>query len=274
MDCPNCQEPVEPAAKFCGNCGQPLKWSRSSVAIAREAALANPARLGENQAVLSVLLGAAGLAGAAFMAVFGLGLGLAGLVLGSLSLSKAKHKLNVAGVILSALAVVAGLAVWTYAVNHDKTVQASMAASRTADNLSTACYSLGFANKLNVSQAGCDMRAYNGPDLGNSTEAYKVYANQTSLQDAASFTRQAKQALEKDVKTSLAGYSIVSEGVGAFAGSPDYQVVATDKIHGVSVAEAAVYHPVKTGDNVFILVHAMAGQSANFTTLEAEWQWK
>ncbi|HEX4774933.1 MAG TPA: hypothetical protein VH234_05445 [Candidatus Saccharimonadales bacterium] len=278
MECPNCKQSTEAGAAFCGNCGYPLGGQSDQQAYA----LAVPMqRKAETQALLAVLFGAIGLAGSVFMALLGLILGIAGLVMGTISRSGTRRSMSTVGIILSSLSLVAGLAVWTYAINHETKLRSSSAAAAsgptiTANNLSTPCYSLGFTDKLNIgnSAGSCDMRAFNGSTLETSTDAYKVYASQSALTSASTFTQVAKPAIEKDVQANLPGYVIESEQVGSFAGSPDYAVITTNKSNGVTVAEAAVFHPVKNGDNIFVIVHAISTGSAGFSGLEAQWQWK
>ena len=85
----------------------------------------------------------------------------------------------------------------------------------------------------------------------------------------------AKPALEKDVKENLPGFAVTSEKVSQFAGSPAYVVNTADRAHHLALVEAAVFHAVNGGgDNVFVLVHAVNGDSVDFGVLEANWQWK
>ncbi|HSX45926.1 MAG TPA: zinc ribbon domain-containing protein [Candidatus Saccharimonadia bacterium] len=278
MECPNCKQPVEAGAAFCGNCGYRLQAQADQQAMA---AAASTERSGENRALLSVIFGAFGLAGSLFVAIAGLILGITGLVMGTTARSGTKRGLSTVGIVLSSLSLLAGLAVWTYAISHDASVKKEHAAaadgpSTVTSNVTTPCYSLSFADKLNVNQTSdsCDMKAFNGDTLEDSTEAYKVYASKSSISSAGSFSGLAKQAIEKDMKANLPTYAIGDEHVGSFAGSPDYVVVASDKSQHVTVAEAAVLHPVKSGDNIFILVHAINGDKADFSALEAQWQWQ
>ena len=83
-------------------------------------ALATPAQQrGQKQALLAVLFGVAGLVGALFMALLGLVLGITGIVMGTMARSGSKRRLGTVGLILSGLAVLASLAVWVYAIQHD-----------------------------------------------------------------------------------------------------------------------------------------------------------
>ncbi len=287
MNCPNCSQQVEAGAVYCGNCGQALQARPSPVATAMPSyAVAVPSRQsGELKALVSLLLGITGIVGGLFMALFGLLLGIAGLVSGTMARRTYKRGLSMAGLIASSLAIVVGLGVWIYAIQHDPRLnpdasQVSHAPSTlpavTADGLSTPCYTTGFVNQLNVSNNAnsCDMNAYNGETLNTSTNAYKVYADKAQIETVNAFLPVAKSALEKDVANNLAGFEIKSERVATFAGSPAYVINASDKVHDVTVVEAAVLHKVGNGDNIFILVHATSGSTTDLDVLEAQWQWK
>ncbi|GAC1501866.1 MAG: hypothetical protein NVS1B10_06310 [Candidatus Saccharimonadales bacterium] len=310
MKCKTCNELVETGAGFCGNCGQPLKTSSKKSASAQfEAALlgdttyldeigyqprlastpqyavANPgSQVGEIKALLSVLFGCIGLVVALFMAIIGLLFGIIGIVLGTLSRQSPKKQVSTVGMVLSSIAIVFSLGIWTFAIQrthqqtqkvHSRIIANQLPAFPSSD-LSTPCYSVGFVDKLNISnlKASCDMNAFNGQTIDTSSDAFKVYANQTQLSDISEFSKIAKTAVDKDVTKSLPGFSIVSQKIGSFAGSPTYQVIAYDANHNISVLEAAVYHKVNNGFNTFILVHAINSRQVDLSRLEAQWQWK
>ncbi len=245
-------------------------------------ALANPAQhSGETKALLALLFGIGGLIGCLFMALLGLAFGIGGIVMGTMSRSSTKRGLSTAGIIVSSLALVSGLAVWAYTFNHASAVHRRAAASShapsvAAADLSTPCYSVGFVDTLNVSNSSgsCTMNAYNGSTLSTSTNAYKVYANKAPIKDEVAFNSVAKTAVDKDIKDSLPGFSVDSEQAARFAGSPAYILHATDKVHNIAIVEAAVLHKTATTDNVFILVHVTVDKTANLNTMEAQWQWK
>lgn len=303
MNCPNCSQTVEAGAAYCGNCGQPLQKSRplarfrnrgsqppAQIALAPAGAPAYTLpvaaqQLGEMRAMVSVLLGITGIVGGLFMAIFGLLLGVSGLIAGTWARTTYRRGLSMAGLIFSSLAILVGLAVWIYAVQHDP--RFNQGASKTghsrsttpavaADNLNTPCYSAGFIDELNVTNSpdSCDMNAYNGQTLSSSTNAYKVYADTTQIASANNFMTLAKQALEKDVRQNLAGFEVDNQRVGSFAGAPAYIINASDRANNVTVVEAAVMRQVSNGQNVFILVHAASGTATDLDILESEWQWK
>lgn len=286
MKCQNCHEPVEAAAAFCGNCGQPLQLTAATVmpvpATVPSYALALPAQhAGETQALLSVLLGVMGVAGAIFMPLVGLAFGIFGLVMGTLAYST-RHRLSLIGLVASSLAIAAGLGVWAYAVQRSQhqekaaLAQQEAAPQSQASILSTPCYSLGFATRLNIKNyaTSCDMSAFNGQTIDGSTQAYKVYANQAEITNTTAFINLSKPAIEKDVRDSLSGFGIQEQRSTTFAGSPAYMIKAADLEHNVSVVEAAVWHQTASGENVFVLVVAATGNDADLSSLEAQWQWK
>jgi hypothetical protein len=283
MECPHCHEPTDPGAAFCGNCGQPLKTAAVLTTAAPAYAITAPiSHKGENKALLSVLFGAAGIIGAVFIVIFGLGLGLAGLVMGTMSRHTPKRLLSTAGLVLSSVSIAAGLGVWAYTVNHTKHANHIAAATPSpaivtrASDLSTPCYSAGFAENLQVSRAqnSCNVQVYNGASFAQSSEVYKIYASQSQVKTAAGFDVLAKKALESDVQANLKGFVIESEQAGNFAGSPSYSLVALDRANNVAVIESVVYHQSPTGDNTFILLHGNNGGSADLQILESQWQWK
>lgn len=247
-------------------------------------ALATPAQhAGETKALLSLLFGIGGLIGALFMALLGLVLGITGIVMGTMSRSGAKRGLSTAGLILSSLSVLAGLAVWIYAVKHDPRLNQAAstnhhitAPATAASGVSTPCYSANLVNKFNVSNnsGSCDMQAFNGTTLNDSTDAYKIYADTSPTLSSGNYASIFKSALDKDVQENLPGFTTDSETATKFAGSPAYVIKASDKVHNVAVVEAAVWHQVTAGDNFFVMAHVVNGQSADLDTLEAQWQWK
>jgi hypothetical protein len=286
MNCPHCHQPIEPGAAFCGNCGQPLVTNAIAEAVVPSYAVATTIQQsGEKPAWLAVLFGVTGIAGALFFALLGLTLGLAGIIMGTMSRSGAQRKLSTTGLVLSSLAVAANLGVWAFAVQHDPRFNQTAAQTNThkvsstsvvASNLTTPCYTAEFVNKLNISNVtgNCDMAAFNGATISASTDAYKVYADTSPSVTPANFSGIVKAAIEKDLHSSLPSFTIDSEKVTQFAASPAYAVIGSDKAQHVTVLEAAVLHRVKAGDNIFILVHAVNGNSADLNHLEAGWQWQ
>jgi hypothetical protein len=316
VNCPRCSNPVENGAAFCGNCGQALLTQQppagpqlvpgtpnppaapnapqqfvpapnlavpgpQTQTAVPSYAVATPAQQAQDtKSLLSVIFGVLGLP-FSIIPFIGLIMGVAGLVLGTLSRRSLKKTMSTIGIILSVLAIIASLGMWAYNISKQKS--ATDRNSSSAENseatatsiLNTPCYSITFARTMNTDtnkNDDCDIRAYESDSMDTSNDVYKVYGNQVGSIDESNFYGAAKTALEKDVSATLPGFSIKAQNAGRFAGSPAYFVYATDG--KVAIAEAAVYKKVSAGYNVFSLVHAIPGTSTDLKTLEAQWQWK
>jgi fumarate reductase subunit D len=233
------------------------------------------------KALYSLLAGIFGTLSALFVPVLAVVLGILGIVFGTMSRQSNKRMLSTVGIVFSVIAILAGLASWAYAIDHQKDKQKTSKALNegpvnTVADLSTPCYTVNFVDRLNTTGGGdiCDIKAYNADTFEESTTVYKVLAVKSQNVTASNFTQIAKQALEKDIKTNLPDFTIDSQRVAAFAGSPAYTITATDKDSGIAFIETAVYKPVKNGENIFIIVHGINGDKADLSLIEAKWRWK
>jgi membrane protein implicated in regulation of membrane protease activity len=358
MNCPNCGQPLEIGAAFCGNCGQPiaqlpppdpavlasvvpsaapvaptvqlqpialpqpgapLAQALSPIAqvYANQAGgpppvspfrggLGNPmAALGglaaggipayavpvsgqsasELKATLSLIFGIAGIGGAAFIPLVGLALGIAGIVLGTLSRHAPKRALSTTGLIFSILAILAGLASWTYVISHDNTLSHKAESSNadpaingtqtTVSSVATPCYTVKFGDTLHVNNTSgsCDMSIYDGTTIDKSNDAYKIYGTEVATINASNFSADAKKAIDQDIQNTLPTFNITNEANGTFAGSPAFFATANNGA-GVSIMEAAVLHYTTNGDNFFVFVHAITGKTVDLSALESTWAWQ
>lgn len=308
MNCPNCNEPIETGSAFCGNCGQALSPASTSsqsppalpnnsaelffpVSTTADAASRMPGyaipsasqQRNHLRATMSLVLGLLGIAGAVFIPVAGLVLGIIGIVLATMSMRSIKHSLSRAGLIASIIAVLVGLAAWAYAISNNakqirntsnNIVATNNAPIHSAISLTTPCYLINFVSKLNIENPSdsCNMNAFNAGSFSQSTDAYKIYAINSSV-SAKSFAGLAKKAIETDVKQSLPGFTITKETVGQFAASQAYFVTASNSL-GVSVIEAAALHQTSHGENFFVFVHAVNGTAVDLLDLQLGWQWQ
>lgn len=239
--------------------------------------------VGETQALLAVICGIIGIAGAAFLIpIIGLAFGVLGLCMGTLSHHVARRRLAMIGLAFSVLAIAAGFAALAYNQQHLKNTTPnaqtgqSSTSSTLASTLSTPCYSFNLVDQYNVSNSSgsCDATAYNGQSFVSSTDIYKIVAATTDVTAPGSFTEVAKQAIDKDFQTNLPGYSITSQGASSFAGSITYTAYATNPSEDAAVVETVVLHQSSHGENVFDILHGVNGSSVNLQALESKWQWK
>ena len=313
MNCQNCHEPLEPGAAFCGNCGYPVQPAATGVmnnVAVPQAGQPQPTvgstpqtpgsggtsasqppsyaiatanhHAGETPAVLAVIAGVIGIAGSFLIPIIGLVFGVLGLCMGTVSRRMAHRRLGLAGLILSCLAIVAGLGALAYNYQHNKDTTPngktglSNSSSKVLSHLTTPCYSFNLVDQYNISNTSgsCDASAYNGTTFENSTIVYKIVATNAGTVDPGTFAQLAKAGIEKDIHDNLPTFKIDNEGSSSFAGSIAYSAHASDQSQGTAIIETLVLHPTSKGDNVFDLVHAINGTSVDLQTLEAQWQWK
>ncbi len=235
---------------------------------------------------LAIVFGALGIVGALFIPLIGIAFGITAAVLTTTSHTAVGRGLKITGIILSVLAILAGLGSWVYVVAHDPKLQSTTSTSSAASSppsstsvstatVTTPCYTVTFASNLNVeNQSGsCEMNAYDGSSLASSSNIYKVLVTSAPTVTAANLPTIAKSAIEKDISTNLPGFSVTNEASGQFASSPDYEVKAANSSN-VAVVEAAVIHSSSGGNNFFTLVHAENGSTTDLSGIENGWQWQ
>jgi hypothetical protein len=300
--CGNCgqaltQTPSPIAQVFQNSAGQPptrlptaslAAVGASAVSHMPSYAVANPDQHStELKSLLSLICAVLGLVSVLLVPLLALAFGITAIVLGTMSRHHLHRALSTTGILLGGLAVAAGLAMWVYAASHNASLRKTLSERNnppvsttqavTASTIDTPCYATGFIVSLNISRStsdSCDMNAYNGSSVSASNNIYKVFSNQANNVTETNFSAVAKQALEKDVQSTLPNFSLDSEQAGLFAGSPAYAINVSDGSHNVAVIEEAVLHKVGAGYNFFVLVHATNGKSTDLAALEAQWQWK
>ena len=287
MICTECKQEVEEGAVFCGNCGHPtgLKHSLPKPAHhAPEYALAKPTQhKGEVASLIAVILAVMGIPGA-IVPVLGLALGIFALVIATTIRRSHKRLANLIAIIAACVAIVVSLGSWAYTLTHEKELskmknkpsgETSMIVS--TSKLDTTCFTLQFAFSFNTDHDkydNCDVRVFEGQTIEMSNNVYKVYGNKVPSINETNIADKAKEAIEKDVSTTLPGFTISGARYAQFAGSPAYIVNAVDAQNNIAVVEAAVFHESPEGYNLFSLVHATKGANTDLGDLEDAWQWK
>jgi hypothetical protein len=241
---------------------------------------------GELKAAMSLVVGMLGMVATVFIPLIGILLAVSGIVLATMSRQTVKRGMGTLGLILSIMALIAGLASWAYVISHDSQASQKVATTNKTTpiptdtptsaerGISTPCYKVSFGNTFNVqnNSGSCNMNAFNGPTLNDSSNAYKIYATAATV-TTSNFETLAKPAIERDIASSLPDFTIYNEHVGAFANSPAYFVGAKDP-DGITVEEAAVLHVTSNGDNFFVFVHAVVKGSNDLNTLQGSWKWQ
>jgi hypothetical protein len=240
--------------------------------------------VGESQALLAVICGIIGIVGSGFLVpAIGLIFGVAGLCMATISRRLThRRRLAIVGLALATVSVAAGFASLAYVSEHDKNTTPSSqtgqsdTSSKVLARLSTPCYAFNLIDTYNVSNSSgtCNTTIFNGQSFNASSSVYKIVATKSEGTDAGEFTEEAQQAIDKDAKTNLSGFTITSEGPSSFAGSLAYSLYAVSKSQDTAIVETGVLHQTSGGSNVFDIVHAVNGTSVNLQSLEAQWKWK
>ncbi|MEO8105552.1 MAG: hypothetical protein ABI602_04435 [Candidatus Saccharibacteria bacterium] len=189
MNCPQCNQPLENGALFCGNCGLALSAAPlpppvySAPVIALAPVLANPlsapgsigspvvppaasvmaipsyalrpAQPARTKLILALVCGIVGSIGALFMAILGIALGVTGIVLATTAPRSTRPKLKIAGLVMSILAIIVGLGVWVSIIADGANLATgqSGASSKSLTGVAgttTPCYSFSLANNTKL----------------------------------------------------------------------------------------------------------------------------
>lgn len=288
MICTECKQEVEEGAVYCGNCGhptglkatlpKPVHHNTPTYAVAKP-----DHHKGEVVSLIAVILAVMGIP-AAIIPILGLGLGIAALIIATSGRRIHRRLANTIGIVAACVAIIVSLGSWAYTLTHEKELskmnnkpsgETSMIIS--TSKLDTTCFTLQFAFSFNTDHDkydNCDVRVFEGETIDLSNNVYKVYGNKVPTINETNFAEIAKEAIEKDISTTLPGFTVSGARYAQFAGSPAYIVNAEDAVNGIAVVEAAVFHESPEGYNLFSLVHATKAQTTNLKDLEDAWQWK
>ncbi len=305
--CPKCNESVEMGATFCGNCGYKLVsdpqpqgnasyvYSNGPANDAKSVPMAALATANtpsyaiplnhhkQHWGAMALALGILGIGSGMLIPILGIGLGISGIVLVTMSYHLTHKRLKIASLIVSVLAILVGIGFWVNAIVHDPrfNLDSSQPAATTNGSaevsVQTPCYSLSFNTVLNVNnpKGSCTLNVYNGTDMADSSDVYKIIASSTAL-TSSDLTSFSKQAIETDFTKNLHGFTITKQASAIFAGSPAYYIQANNAGDNAAVIEETVlltnYVP-SNGDNFFDIIHAVNGTSTDLSSLESGWQW-
>lgn len=311
MNCPRCSEAVEPAAVFCGNCGQTLKADAVSeadadapvsgqtpVADAAPAvtaasslpayAIANPAQQkAENKAMAALIFGVLALPGA-LIPFLGLTLAVTAIVLSTVARSAMHKKLmSTLAIVFASLGLVASIGVFIYGVQHYQAAQSGggqvnadgsvVSAAGAGERLATPCYSVSMISALRTvdnAAGSCSAQAFNDNTLDASSNALVVEAVKQEKFTAENFAEMAKTFAGSYMADSLPDFTVTAQSTGVFAGSPAYTVDAKKNGQNTTIQLALVYRPVANGESLFILAHAIDNGQAGLEDFEKTWIWK
>lgn len=286
--CPNCKEPIEPGATFCGNCGHkldiPQPAQTQSASLTPENPLQNqmpgqgpvvgggssevysvgqPESGAEKKSIVALILGIIGIP-AALLPIAGIILGIAGLILGTTARVKYKHTLNLLAIIFSIIAILAGLGLLVKNATGSK----SYTQTGPFQTISTVCYKVKVDTGLrNFKHQGCSFITSSGK------EDFDVIAIKDDKVNASNMSSLGLKTLRSEASSS--GGTISNAHLGLFAGSKAVLADFKSSTTNDSGIFAFVVHQTVDGYNVFIMGRAVVEPGLNsFGSLETTWQWK
>ncbi len=282
--CPNCNQPTEDGAKYCGNCGYKLE-NDTLGSIQPETTSMPPYAIPKTHhkqhwAAMALAFGVLAIGGGLLIPILGVAFAMTGIVLATSSYRITHGWLKPISVLVSVAALIISIGIWVNVAVHNAKLTTSNSEAGTSGGVATVsvttpCYTLSFNTELNVnnSNGSCTLNAYNGTDFQNSSDIFKILASQTNQVGITNFDSFSKQAIESDVSKNLAGFNIIKQANSIFGGSPAYYVTAYNSSTNVSVIEETVLHEFSKKDNFFVLVHATNGRTVNLNDIEVSWQW-
>lgn len=237
----------------------------------------------QHRASIALVAGCLGI-GVSFVAspLFGIVLGIFGIVLSTISPRNAAKGIKIASLITSILALLTGIGVFVYinrtnpAVHGQKVSEAGLSNGSAVLSVNTPCYSVGFETQLNVnnSKGSCAMNAYNGSSVNSSTDIYKVLTNVVPGLNSNNFTSVVKKALTNDVSKNLSGFTVTSQAKTSFSGDDAYYIQANDPAQNVAVIEEGVLNNGSASNpNYYVIVHVTSGSTSTLNGLQKNWQW-
>lgn len=296
MQCPQCQQTVEPGASFCANCGFKLA-SSTAVPIAAAAPAPVPPVPGQNfqpayavvpdypalaasdhsgKAIASFVLGVLGLP-ACVIPILGIVFGVLAIIFGTLAVHSARKVFAIIGMSLATIVLLASIFLWVH------NTQEYLAKNSTADSLphsasagdlqsiDTPCYNTKVPKEMRITHTG-ESCTFLGVTKGG-IEQEEVKVLQVPGLTEANLSSAAK-ADAANVIGSIPGGSIGDQRSATFAGSQAYQIeiLSTD---GSAGTISYVYNTTAQGNLVIVLhtqAHAVPG-NYDLKLIESNWSW-
>lgn len=281
--CPNCNEPIEEGAIFCGNCGHRLmtQTPQTSGQIGNVPTYSK-FRIYHRKhwPAYSVIFGIVGIASSLFIPIVGLVIGIVSIILSTSSIKeKNNKKYRISGLIIGIIAVIIAILSIVISVNHkDLYNNAPSSSTNSSIYVTTPCYEIRFSTLFNFSNTNknsCNTIAYYGPSLRQANQLYKIEATYSPSFNPTNLNTMADNAITADMATNLKGFQIISKHSTTFDNSDAYYIIADNPKSGLSVIEEIVYHPsVKTNYNIFVIVRSEFSKTINLNALKKAFVWK
>ncbi len=283
--CPNCNEPIEDGAIYCGNCGFKLLTQA-------------PYSNGQNNFVptysktkiyhrkhwpsYSVIFGLVGVASSLIIPIVGLIVGILAIILSTSSINnKSNKKYRIAGLVIGIIAIIIAITFIVISVSHNNSLNkkdTQTILNNATVYVTTPCYEIKFSTLFNFSNRkknSCNLIAYYGPKLSQASQIYNIEATYNSAVNSNNLDNFAQNAISQDIATNLKGFRELSNNSTIFEGSRAYYITAYNPNTDNSIIEEMVYHPsLNTNYNIYIIVRSEISKSTNLNSLESAFIWQ
>jgi uncharacterized membrane protein len=285
MQCPQCQQPANADAAFCGNCGAPLTvgsaevaGQQGGVAIAVPAEAVNPAKIIDHsgKAIAACVIGLLGLL-AWLVPIAGLVFGLLAMIFGTIAFHSRRRVFARTGIALSILVLGASLFMWVHSAQQlskadpSTTQTTNTAADGSLQVVVTPCYSTRLPRNMSLvgNNGSC---TFTGTDPATGEQQSVKVLNVPGLSQAT--LPDVARGDAANITKSIAGGKLSDERAAQFAGSTAYQVSIQDNNDSGGMVDY-IYNPTTQG-NLVIVTHSqvhLSGDNFDLSLIESNWKW-
>lgn len=283
MNCSRCQEPLDPGAAFCGNCGQPVATAPAQSGAPATTpgrvpayALAMP-HPGEPKAIIGLVLAVLSVP-AAIIPFIGASLSVAAIVLATIVMH-AHRRLASTGLVFAVIGVLLSSTAIVYNVTHSSAASGQEAASAGAgQQLQTPCFDLAVPTELHISgdTANCKALISDTADAKQATYGYEIDASTNADVTSRNFDAAvsgAAQDIVNSFSSAARRYNLTSQSSGTFAGEQAHYLDLTAP-DGTSGRVVGVLHQSTVGYNVFFISLFSRHGTADLSAVERNFTWK
>ena len=219
--CPNCNEPIEEGAIYCGNCGFKL-LTHASGTNGQNNIIPTYSRTKiyhrKHWPSYSIIFGIVGVASSLIVPIVGLIVGVLAIILSTSSIkNKDNKKYRIVGLSIGIIAVLVAIISIVVSVNHNNSLSKKdtlTSSNNSSVYVTTPCYVIKFSTLFNFSDKkknSCNLIAYYGSNLNQASQIYKIEATYNSIVNSNNLDNLAQNAISTDISTNLKGFKVSSK---------------------------------------------------------------
>lgn len=226
-----------------------------------------PQPKGNTKAIVGLVIGVIAMP-SALIPLFGLPLGIIGLILGTTSRKANKKILSTLAIVFSALAIVGSFAAAAYNVQKVKSGSTNYnlsSSSSSSAKITTPCYSVTIPAAVSFGKS-------NGCNYEYKQNGYSLVIGTSTVPSIASSDIDTLAKGFKDGFTER-GHSVLNDKVVQLAGSPAHKI-SLKTSNGVYGSTILAFHGSSQGPNVFSILYSDGGTNPDLSIIESSWQWR